>query len=39
MDLDLNPADFLICDGFGFDKFCLTGFGFFFSTAGSVPEL
>ena len=27
IDLDLNPADFQLCDGFGFYKFCLTGFG------------
>jgi len=27
MDLDLNPTDFQLCDGFGFYKFCLTGFG------------
>jgi len=28
MDLDLNPMGFKVYDGFGFDKFCLTGFGF-----------
>jgi len=27
MDLDLNPEDCQLCDGFGFYKFCLTGFG------------
>jgi len=24
MDLNLNPADFQLCDGFGFYKLCLT---------------
>jgi len=24
---EMNPADFQLCDGFGFYKFCLTGFG------------
>jgi len=28
MDLDLNPADFQLSDGFGFCKFCFAGFGF-----------
>jgi len=27
LNLDLNPADFQLCDGFGFYKLCLTGFG------------
>jgi len=27
MGLDLNPADFQLCDGFGFYHFWLTGFG------------
>jgi len=26
MDLDLNPTDFQVYDGFGFYKFCLTRF-------------
>jgi len=45
MDSDLNPADFQIYDGFGIDKFCLTGFGLdnlvwnFFATVSSVSEL
>jgi len=45
MDLDLNPADFQLYDGFGFYKFCLTGFGFdnlvlsFFATFSFVSEL
>jgi len=26
MDLNLNPADFQLHDGFGFYKFCLSGF-------------
>jgi len=27
MHLDLNPADFQLCNGFGFHKSYLTGFG------------
>ena len=27
MDFDFNPVDFQLCDGFGFYKFCSTGFG------------
>jgi len=44
INLDLNPADFQLCDGFGFYKFCSTGFGFhnlvsnFFATVSSVTE-
>jgi len=44
MDLDLNPADFQLCDGFGFYKSCLTGFVFdnlvlnYLATFSSVLE-
>jgi len=45
MDLDLNPADFQLCNGFGFYNIWLTGFGLdvlvlnFFTTFTSVSEL
>jgi len=35
MDLDLNPPDFQLCDGFGFDNLVLN----FFAHFSSVSEL
>jgi len=45
MDLDLNSADFQLCDGFGFYTLSFIRFGFdnlvwnFFATFSSVSEL
>ena len=45
MDLNLNPADFQLSDGFRIYEFCITVFGFdnialnFFTTFSSVSKL